>query len=84
PQDAVRYALNVNENAHPVPEDVALDIVESIARVVRGVNRYPDREFAELRTAFAGYLGHDLSAENIWAANGSNEVIQHVLQAFGG
>jgi len=84
PQDAVRYALNVNENAHPVPQDVALDVVESIARVVRGVNRYPDREFTELREAFAGYLGHGLTADHIWAANGSNEVIQHTLQAFGG
>lgn len=84
PQDPVRYALNVNENAHPVPQDVALDIVESIARVVRDVNRYPDREFTELREAFAGYLGHGLTADQIWAANGSNEVIQHALQAFGG
>ena len=84
PQDPVRYALNVNENAHPVPQDVALDVVESVARVIRDVNRYPDREFTELREGFAGYLGHGLTADHIWAANGSNEVIQHSLQAFGG
>lgn len=84
PQDAVRYALNVNENTHPVPEAVALDIVAELALAVRGVNRYPDREFPELRAAFARYLGHGLGAESIWAANGSNEIIQHVLQAFGG
>lgn len=84
PQDAVRYALNVNENTHPIPEGVARDIVESLARAVLGANRYPDREFADLRAAFAGYLGHGLGAEQIWAANGSNEIIQHVLQAFGG
>lgn len=84
PQDAVRYALNVNENTHPIPADVAADIVAEIARAVGGANRYPDREFTELRAAFAGYLGHGLSADHIWAANGSNEVIQHVLQAFGG
>jgi histidinol-phosphate aminotransferase len=84
PQDAVRYALNVNENTHPIPEPVARDIVESLARAVLGANRYPDREFVELREAFAGYLGHGLGADQIWAANGSNEIIQHVLQAFGG
>lgn len=84
PQDPVRYALNVNENTHPIPEGVARDIVESLARAVLGANRYPDREFTELRESFAGYLGHDLTADHIWAANGSNEIIQHVLQAFGG
>ncbi|GAA2065827.1 histidinol-phosphate transaminase [Leifsonia soli] len=84
PQRPVPVALNVNENTHPVPEDVAADIVARVAAAVGGVNRYPDREFTELRTAFARYLGHDLTAENIWAANGSNEVLQHILQAFGG
>ncbi len=77
-------SLNVNENTHPIPEHVAIDIVQSLARAVTGVNRYPDREFMELREALAGYLGHGLEANQIWAANGSNEVLQQVLQAFGG
>ncbi|MEO7744823.1 MAG: histidinol-phosphate transaminase, partial [Actinomycetota bacterium] len=34
--------------------------------------------------ALADYLGHDLRPEQLWAANGSNEVLQQVLQAFGG
>lgn len=76
--------LNVNENTHPIPEAVATDIVTALARAVMGVNRYPDREFTELRDSLAHYLGHGLSRENIWAANGSNEVLQQVLQAFGG
>lgn len=84
PQDPVRYALNVNENTHPIPEGVARDIVESLAHAVIGANRYPDREFLQLRESFAGYLGHGLTAAHIWAGNGSNEVIQHVFQAFGG
>jgi histidinol-phosphate aminotransferase len=84
PQDPVRYALNVNENTHPIPEPVARDIVESLAHAVLGANRYPDREFTELREAFATYLGHGIRSDQIWAANGSNEIIQHVLQAFGG
>lgn len=84
PQKVVPVALNVNENTHPVPEDVAADIVARVAVAVTGVNRYPDREFTELREAFARYLGHGLAAEQLWAANGSNEVLQHILQAFGG
>lgn len=77
-------SLNVNENTHPIPGEVVADIVADLEHAVRGANRYPDREFLDLRRALAGYLGHDLSGENIWAANGSNEVLQQVLQAFGG
>ena len=84
PQKHVRVQLNVNENTHPVPEDVAEDIVASIRQALTTVNRYPDREFTELRQSLAGYLAHGLGAESIWAANGSNEVIQQLLQAFGG
>ncbi len=47
-------------------------------------HRYPDREFLRLRTQLADYLGHGLGPANIWAANGSNEVMTHVLGAFGG
>jgi histidinol-phosphate aminotransferase len=84
PQKHVPVALNVNENSHPMPDDVADDIVASLAAVVRSLNRYPDREFTRLRDSLAGYLGHGLTREHIWAANGSNEVLQQVLQAFGG
>jgi histidinol-phosphate aminotransferase len=89
PQKHVRVALNVNENTHPIPEAVAQDIVESLAEAVLSVNRYPDREFTELRESLAGYLNSEtptanLSKDNLWAANGSNEVLQQVLQAFGG
>lgn len=77
-------ALNVNENTHPVPDSVASDILDGIAVALRDVNRYPDREFSVLREAFADYLGHGLDASQIWAGNGSNEVLQHVMQAFGG
>ena len=90
PQKAVRIALNVNENSHPIPEAVARDIVESLAAAILTVNRYPDREFTELRQSLASYLnlglplGKTLAVENLWAANGSNEVLQQILQAFGG
>ncbi|WP_306233571.1 histidinol-phosphate transaminase [Agrococcus beijingensis] len=84
PQLHVPVRLNVNENAYRVPEQVALDIVQEIARALPDANRYPDREFDTLRQSFADYLGHGLRPEQIWAGNGSNEVLQHVLQAFGG
>ena len=84
PQLHVPVALNVNENTHVIPEAVAMDIVGNLARAILTINRYPDREFTELRERLADYLGHDLTRENIWAANGSNEVLQQVLQAFGG
>lgn len=84
PQKPVRYALNVNENTHAIPEGVAQHIVESLARAVLTVNRYPDREFTELRESLAVYLGHGITPDQVWAANGSNEIIQQLLQAFGG
>lgn len=84
PQKTVPIALNVNENTHPIPEGVARDIVTSIAEAILTVNRYPDREFGVLRDSLAAYLGHGLTRDNLWAANGSNEVLQQILQAFGG
>jgi histidinol-phosphate aminotransferase len=84
PQAPLPVALNVNENTHPVPQEVADDILDAVAHALRDVNRYPDREFTDLREGFADYLGHGLTRDQIWAANGSNEVLQHVLQAFGG
>lgn len=84
PQAPVRYQLNVNENTHPVPQEVVDEVLADLAVALRGVNRYPDREFTALREGLAGYVGGGIRPEQIWAANGSNEVLQHVLQAFGG
>lgn len=84
PQAPLPIALNVNENTHPIPDAVADDIADSVALALRSVNRYPDREFSALRESFADYLGHGIQPEQVWAANGSNEVLQHLLQAFAG
>lgn len=84
PQKAVPVALNVNENTHPIPENVAHDVVARVAAAIMTLNRYPDREFSALRGALADYLGHGLDPAQIWAANGSNEVLQHIMQAYGG
>ncbi|MGF2950436.1 histidinol-phosphate transaminase [Microbacterium alcoholitolerans] len=84
PQAPLPVALNVNENTHPLPDEVASDIVDDIALALRDVNRYPDREFTTLREGFADYLGHGLTPDQIWAGNGSNEVLQQIMQAFAG
>lgn len=84
PQKAVRIALNVNENTHPVPDEVITHVTASVERALHAVNRYPDREFTRLREELSHYLGARVTTDQIWAANGSNEVIQHILQAFGG
>lgn len=84
PQIDVPIQLNVNENTHPLPTSVVDAIAQEVAKAATTLNRYPDREFTELRELLADYLGHNLDRENIWAANGSNEILQQILQAFGG
>ena len=84
PQLQVPIALNVNENTHELPEEVIKDIVKRVGEAAHSINRYPDREFESLRVALAKYLGHGLQPNQIWAANGSNEVLQQIFQAFGG
>lgn len=84
PQIDVPIQLNVNENTHPLPPTVVEAIAQEVSKAAATLNRYPDREFTELRELLASYLGHSLTAENIWAANGSNEILQQILQAFGG
>lgn len=82
PQLDVPVCLNVNENPYPPSADTLDDMAAAIRAAA--YHRYPDREFTGLRRQLADYLGHGLGVENIWAANGSNEVMTHVLGAFGG
>ncbi|MGW4893631.1 histidinol-phosphate transaminase [Kitasatospora sp. NPDC004240] len=88
PQLDVPVQLNTNENPYPLPEELVARIAERVAEAARGLNRYPDRDAVELREGLAGYLtrttGHPLTRANVWAANGSNEVLQQLLQTFGG
>ncbi|MEP7035817.1 MAG: histidinol-phosphate transaminase [Dermatophilaceae bacterium] len=88
PQLDVPFALNTNENSYAVPSDVIEAIVSSVAELASGLNRYPDREFLRLREDLAAYLtrtsGVVITSPQVWAANGSNEVLLHILQAFGG
>lgn len=88
PQLDVPVQLNVNENPYPPDADCVADIAAAAGRAAATLNRYPDREFVELRAALAAYLDADTTApitpDQVWAANGSNEVMLQLLQAFGG
>jgi histidinol-phosphate aminotransferase len=84
PQLDVPVCLNVNENPYPPSQQVINKIAAAVAEAGRSLNRYPERDALPLRADLARYLGHGLTAEQIWAANGSNEVMLHVLSAFAG
>ncbi|OLO45647.1 histidinol-phosphate transaminase [Actinomyces oris] len=88
PEIDVPVRLNVNENPYPPSAAVIESIATAVAQAAQGLNRYPERDFPRLRAALADYLKAESDAhpapEQIWAANGSNEIMLHVLQAFGG
>jgi histidinol-phosphate aminotransferase len=84
PQIDVPVRLNTNENPYPPSPRLVRAVADAVAQAATTLNRYPDRDATELRKDLAAYLGHDLTGAHLWAANGSNEVIQQLLQAFGG
>ena len=88
PQLEVAVRLNTNENPYPPPPGLVSDVAAAVRQEARNLHRYPDRDAVALRTDLAGYLsqrtGVPLTAANLWAANGSNEIIQQLLQTFGG
>jgi histidinol-phosphate aminotransferase len=88
PQLDVPVRLNTNENPHPPSQALVDEITASVQATAGNLHRYPDRDAVALRTDLAGYLstqtGRPLTVENLWAANGSNEILQQLLQAFGG
>lgn len=88
PQLDVAVALNTNENPYPPSQELIDDLVAEITKFGPTLNRYPERDAVELRTDLAAYVtrqtGVAVTRDNLWAANGSNEVLQQLLQAFGG
>ncbi|MCC9308953.1 histidinol-phosphate transaminase [Kitasatospora sp. RB6PN24] len=94
PQLDVPVQLNTNENPYQLPDELVARIAERVAEAARDLNRYPDRDAVRLRTELAAYLnrtsglgrtaGTELGVRQVWAANGSNEIIQQLLQTFGG
>ncbi len=88
PQLDVSVRLNTNENPHPPSPELVAELSAAVGEAARAMNRYPDRDALSLRADLAAYLtrstGQPLEVEQVWAANGSNEVLQQLLMAFGG
>ncbi|ONF74194.1 histidinol-phosphate transaminase [Amycolatopsis keratiniphila] len=88
PQLDVPIRLNTNENPYPPPDELVADVAEAVRAEAASLHRYPDRDAVALRQDLADYLavstGVLVSESNVWAANGSNEILQQILQAFGG
>ncbi len=88
PQLDVPVRLNTNENPHPPSRALIDDVAESVRTAAAQLHRYPDRDAVDLRRDLAAYVtectGIAIGVDNVWAANGSNEILQQLLQAFGG
>ncbi len=80
PQLDVPVRLNTNETAEPPPDRFLRTLAERLPELT--LNRYPDRPHDRLRAALGARVG--LDATRVWAANGSNEILQQLLQAYGG
>ncbi|CAN2196118.1 HisC Histidinol-phosphate/aromatic aminotransferase and cobyric acid decarboxylase [Candidatus Nanopelagicaceae bacterium] len=87
PQLPAEAVLNTNENPFPLSQGLATAIAARVESVARNLNRYPDRDATTLRKGLAEFInsqsGIAATQENIWAANGSNEIIQSLFLAFG-
>ncbi len=84
PQLDVPVRLNTNENPYQPSPVLVQAITGAVTEAAATLNRYPDRDAVALRADLAAYLGHGLTGGQVWAANGSNEIIQQLLQVFGG
>jgi len=86
PQVPAVAALNTNENPFSPSLTLQKAITDAVANVAAELNRYPDRDATILRSKLATYIndgsGTSFTLENIWAANGSNEIIQSIFLAF--
>ncbi len=87
PQLPAEAVMNTNENPYAPSSALAKAIADRTAQVALILNRYPDRDAALLRTKLAQFInglsGAEFERKNIWAANGSNEIIQSLYLAFG-
>ncbi|WP_460477916.1 histidinol-phosphate transaminase [Brachybacterium huguangmaarense] len=89
PQLDVPHLLNVNENPFPPSAALAADLGRAVSATAAQLHRYPDREFLALRRDLAAFLAEESgieapAPEQVWAANGSNEIMQQLFQAYGG
>ncbi|RAV33864.1 histidinol-phosphate transaminase [Corynebacterium heidelbergense] len=88
PQLTVANQLNTNENPYAPAEVIMTELADKVRHLDPSLNRYPDRDATQLRADLAAYVSRQTGVEvgpgQVWAANGSNEVLQQLLQAFGG
>jgi histidinol-phosphate aminotransferase len=87
PQVAAEATLNTNENPYAPSPELAKAISDRIHQVAVNLNRYPDRDAVLLRKSLAAFINNlsstSFNVDQIWAANGSNEIIQSLFMAFG-
>lgn len=87
PQLPANAVLNTNENPYSLSPALSAAIASRIESVAQDLNRYPDRDATTLRAGLATFINQlsatNFSEKNIWAANGSNEIIQSLFLAFG-
>ncbi|SDO75326.1 histidinol phosphate aminotransferase apoenzyme [Klenkia soli] len=87
PQVPAAHRLNTNENPYPLPDELLADLGAALGAAALELNRYPDRDALDLRADLATYLsrsGTAVTPDQVWAANGSNEILQQLSQVFGG
>jgi len=86
PQVPAVASLNTNENPYSPSPALQKAITDAVEKVAVDLNRYPDRDATLLRSKLATYInegnGTNFTVDNIWAANGSNEIIQSIFLAF--
>jgi len=87
PQVPASAQLNTNENPFAPSPALIAAISKRVSEVSESLNRYPDRDAVALRAGLAKYMtaqtSQSFEVANIWAANGSNEIIQSIFLAFG-
>ena len=87
PQVPAIARMNTNENPYGPSQELSNSIATRVGKVAQSLNRYPDRDCIKLREGLADYLNSlsatSLNLENIWVANGSNEILQSIFLAFG-
>ncbi len=80
PQLPARYRLNTNESPYPPPEGLVAEVAAELGKAA--LNRYPARDAGQTLDRLSEHVGRN--PEELWMANGSNEVFLHLLLAFGG
>ena len=72
--------LNTNENPYPPSPRVVQAIARELGEAGETLRRYPDPLARRLRETVAAH--HGLKPEQVFAGNGSDEVLAHVFQAL--